>query len=77
MPFDAIQIDRECHTEWSKSNRRRNISQSSYVESKKKKKTDTKELTYITEKDSENKPRVAGKRGKLGIFGRSCTHCYI
>ena len=43
----------------------------------KKKKTDTKELTYITEKDSENKPRVAGKRGKLGIFGRSCTHCYI
>jgi len=34
-------------------------------------------LTYKTERDSENKLMVAGAKGIIRGLGWTCTHCYI
>ena len=68
---------RECHTEWSKSDRGEILSDiPCYTESKK---NDTNELTYKTEsrKDLENELMIAEGKRQLESLGRSCTHCYI
>ena len=38
---------------------------------------DTNELTYKTERDSENKFVIAREKGQLGSWGWSCTHYCI